>query len=484
MNQYANKRHGLLIGGQELPAVGEDWFEVLSPLDEKPFATVASAGEQDVDLAVETAVKGAEQWAALAPKEREAILLQAAHIMQSEGESRYLDLLIRESGSSITKARFEIQYTVDLLRTAAGEVRRLYGDTFPNDRPDRMSMVFREPLGVVAVVSPYNAPLALLCKMVAFPLAAGNSVVIKPSEETPIIALAFARLLIEAGLPAEAINVLPGFGVQCGSPLVNHRKVDGIALTGSTQTGKLIGAAAMQRMVPAQLELGGKSALLVLRDVDPEKAAAIAVAGMFNHGGQICMANSRIVVEQPVYEAFCTAIKREAEALKIGDVYSAECAYGPLINRRAVEKIQAHQTDALERGASLLCGGRNISGLVYEPTLLLNPPLDASIWREESFGPLASIVVASDLDEAITLANDSDYGLSAAVLTHNIKWGFKAARKIKAGAVHIGMHSFQSNALAPVGGSGYSGVGRSGGKFSTEEFTELKWVSLELGDSL
>ncbi|WP_372865174.1 aldehyde dehydrogenase [Spongiibacter sp.] len=484
MSEYFQRRHGLYIGGEERSAASDSWFEVLSPLDEQPLAAVASAGEEDVALAVAAAERGLQTWSALAPKVREAVLLRAAQIMEAEGEARYLELLIRESGSTIGKAKFEINYTVDLLRTAAGEVRRLYGDTFPNDRPDRLSMVFREPLGVVAVVSPYNAPLALLCKMAAFPLAAGNSVVVKPSEETPIIALAFARLLVEAGLPAEAISVLPGFGAECGAPLVNHPRVDGIALTGSTQTGKLIGAAAMQRMVPAQLELGGKSALLVLRDVDPERAAAIAVAGMFNHGGQICMANSRIVVEEPIYDAFCAAIKRETEALKIGDVFDSDCAYGPLINRRAVEKIQQHQADALAQGASLLCGGRVRSGLVYEPTLLLDPPRDASIWREESFGPLASIVRAADLDEAIALANDSQYGLSAGVLTHNVQWGFSAARRINAGAVHIGMHSFQSNALAPVGGSGYSGVGRSGGKFSTEEFTELKWVSVELDGML
>ncbi|MFT5889423.1 MAG: acyl-CoA reductase-like NAD-dependent aldehyde dehydrogenase [Zhongshania sp.] len=484
MSDFFDRQHGLYIGGEECPAIGDDWFEVLSPLNETVLAQVASAGAEDVDLAVAKAVEGARLWSGLAPKDREAVLLRAAHIMETEGEARYLDLLIKESGSSITKARFEIAYTVDLLRTAAGEVRRLYGDTFPNDKPDRISMVFREPLGVIAVVSPYNAPLALLCKMAAFPLAAGNSIVIKPSEETPIIALAFARLLVEAGLPVQAISVLPGFGLQCGSPLVNHPDVDGIALTGSTQTGKLIGAAAMQRMVPAQLELGGKSALLVLRDVDPDTAAAIAVAGMFNHGGQICMANSRIVVEAPIFDAFCAAIKREADALEIGNVFDSSCAYGPLINRRAVEKIQAHQADALANGATLLCGGKVREGLVYEPTLVTNPSQQSSIWREESFGPLASIVVAADLDDAIALANDSDYGLSAGVLTHNIQWGFTAARRIKAGAVHIGMHSFQSNALAPVGGSGYSGVGRSGGKFSTEEFTELKWISIELGASL
>ena len=471
----------LLIAGSECKARSGEYFDVLSPATEQVIGRAARAGAADVELAVSAARKGFRQWSVLPPKEREAILLRAAELMASTGEQRYLDLLMDESGSVINKARYEIHYTVDLLRTAAGEVRRLYGDTFPNDNPARISMVFREPLGVVGIVSPYNAPLALLAKMTAFPLAAGNSVVIKPSEETPLIAVAFAKLLVEAGVPADAVNVLTGFGQECGAPLVNHPDVDAIALTGSTATGQAIGASAMQQMKRVQLELGGKSALVVLKDFDPAEAAAIAVQGMFNHAGQICMANSRIVVEAPVYDAFCAAMKAACESLKIGEQRDTDSVYGPLINRRAVEKVEAHLQDALARGATLLPGGKVKNGLVFEPTVLLEPSRDSSAWRDESFGPMTSIVKAADLDEAITLANDSEYGLSAGVLTHNIQHGFKAAKAIRSGAVHIGMHAFQSNAMAPVGGLGLSGMGRSGGHYSTEEFTELKWISVELG---
>ena len=475
------KYSGLLIAGAEQAGDSGETFSVLSPATELPIGEVARGNAADVDHAVAAAREGFRQWSALAPKIREAVLLRAADIVESEGEQRYLDLLIDESGSVITKARNEIAYTVDLLRTAAGEVRRLYGDTFPNDNPERMSMVFREPIGVVAVVSPYNAPLSLLVKMSAFPLAAGNAVVIKPSEETPLIAVEFGKLMVEAGLPAAAISVITGFGAECGAPLVSHDAIDAIALTGSTETGKAIGAAAMQKMRRVQLELGGKSALLVLDDFDPDEAAEIAVQGMFTHAGQICMANSRIIVESGVYEAFCLAMKAACEKLVIGDVRDPNSVYGPLINRVAVEKIQQHIDDAVGRGVRILTGGEVHQGLVFQPTVLLEPPREASVWRDESFGPLTSIVKAKDLDQAVDMANDSEFGLSAAVLTHNIKRGFKAARAIRSGAVHIGMSSFQSNALAPVGGLGYSGIGRSGGKFSTEEFTELKWISVELG---
>ena len=473
--------YGLFIAGRQQPACSAETFEVLAPATEEVLAHVARGGAADIDLAVKAARQGFANWKALAPKAREAVLLRAADLVASEGESRFLDVLIDESGSAISKARNEIAYTVDLLRTAAGEVRRLYGDTFPNDNPSRMSMVFREPIGVVAVVSPYNAPLSLLTKMAAFPLAAGNSVVIKPSEETPLTALAFAQLMVDAGLVAEAISVVPGFGQDCGAPLVRHPDIDCIALTGSTQTGIAIGAEAMQNMRRSQLELGGKSAMLVLRDADPVAAAKIAAQGIFTHAGQICMANSRIVVERAVYQQFIAALKVEAQALPIGDLRDPATVYGPLINRRSLEKVLGHIETAVAEGAQLLTGGEVKQGLVLKPTVLLQPATSSAVWREESFGPVTSVMVVDDLEAAIAAANDSEFGLSASVLTNNLQWGLKAAREIHSGGVHIGMHSFQSNALAPIGGLGLSGIGRSGGKYSIEEFTELKWVSVELG---
>ncbi len=475
-------RGQILIDGAWEEAASGERFEVLAPASETVIGSAPRAAASEVNRAVAAARRGFRQWSALAPKAREGALLRAADLLEARGEAELLDLLIDESGSTITKARGEIAYSADLLRTAAGEARRLYGDTFPNDSPQRLSMVFREPLGVIAVVSPYNAPLALLTKMAAFPLAAGNALVIKPSEETPLIALAFARLLLEGGVPPAALNLLTGYGAECGAPLVAHPDIDGVALTGSTATGQAIGAQAMQRMLKVQLELGGKSALLVLRDVDVERAATVAAAGMFSHAGQICMANSRIIVEAPIHDAFLQAFARACEALPLGDLRDLQTAYGPLINRRALDKIRQHQAAALAAGARLLTGGEVHQGLTYAPTVLLDTPRDNPAWREESFGPLCCLHRAADLDEAIALANDAEFGLSAAVLTHDYRWGFRAAREIRSGAVHVGMHSFQSNALAPIGGLGLSGLGRSGGRYSIEEFTELKWVSLELGE--
>lgn len=475
------QNRNMLIGGEAVPAASGSYFEVTAPATGSLLAQVPRAGATDVDRAVRAASNGFDAWYRLRPAEREAVLLRAAELVANEGQARFLDTLIDESGSTITKARGEIAYTVDLLRTAAGEARRLYGETFPNDDPHRMSMVIREPLGVVGVVSPYNAPLSLLTKMCAFPLAAGNSLVIKPSEETPLTALAFGRLLLDAGVPSQAINVVTGYGSECGAELINHPAVRCIALTGSTNTGIAVGQAGLSRMRRMQLELGGKSALLVLKDADPKQAAKIAAQGIFTHSGQICMANSRIVVERDIYPSFIDALKAEAEGLYLGDLRDERTVYGPLINSRAVEKVLEHVREAVAAGAEILTGGEVLNGLVVKPTILLDPPRDSLAWREESFGPVASVVAVDDLEEAIAVANDSDYGLSAAVMTNNIQWGLHAARRIASGAVHIGMHTFQSNALAPIGGVGLSGMGRSGGHYSTEEFTEVKWISVDVG---
>ncbi len=474
-------KRGLLLEGKEQAAASGRLFPVYAPEDGRQLGEAARGGARDVDLAVVAARRGFAQWSGLPPAAREAVLLRASDLLQQHGEERFLRLIMDESGSTITKARFEIRYAVELLRTAAGEARRLYGETFPNDQPERLSMVLRQPLGVAGVIAPFNAPLALLVKMAAFPLAAGNAVVIKPSEETPFVALEFATLLLEAQLPPAAVAVVTGLGPESGAALAGHAGVDAIALTGSAATGRAVGAAGIARMCPMQLELGGKNPLLVLRDADPREAAATAAEGAFSHAGQICMANSRLIVERPHYEEFAQAMVSQAESLHLGALDDERTAYGPLINQAALEKLESRVRQACADGAQLLTGGEIAQGRVYRPTVLLDAPLESALWREELFGPVVCIAAAAHLEEAITLANDSDYGLSAAILTRDIRRGLYAARRIRSGAVHIGMHAFQSNALAPVGGVGMSGMGRSGGHYSTWEFTRLKWISAEIG---
>jgi aldehyde dehydrogenase (NAD+) len=294
--------------------------------------------------------------------------------------------------------------------------------------------------------------------------------------------VAFAQILAEAGMPYGAFNVVTGFGHDTGAALVQHRGIRGIAFTGSTATGIRIGQMAMPSMKRLQLELGGKNALLVLRDFDPDEAARIAAQGAFYHAGQICMSSARIIVERANADAFIEALVRESQAMRLGDLRDVDTAYGPLINARALDKVKRHVRGAVDSGATLLHGGDVLQGLTHTPTVLLEPSRDSAVWTEETFGPVASIALVEDADEAVELANSTDYGLSAGILTRDIQIGLRAARAIRAGGVHIGMHSYQSEAMAPVGGYGLSGIGRSGGQYSSEHFTERKWISIETGE--
>lgn len=474
----------LWIGGEAQAAAAGNTFAVKSPWDDRGLGHAARAEATDVDRAVHAARRASSAWRELAPGARERVLLAAADLVEARGTELFEDLLIEEGGGTISKARAEVRYTVELLRAAAGEARRLHTDTLPHDRADRLSLVVREPLGVVAVISPFNAPLSLLCKMLGFPLAAGNTLVIKPSEATPLVAYRLVRLFGDAGAPPGVVNLVTGFGSECGVPLVEHPGVDGIAFTGSAQTGRTIGAAAAARMARVQLELGGKNPVLVLADADPSAAAAIICDGAFAHAGQICMAAARIIVERPRFEDVLAALAARVDALHLGDRRDGRTAYGPLISDAALAKVQAHVDGAVAAGSRLLRGGRPHRGRVYAPTILADTPPSCVTWREETFGPVISVVAATDLDHAIELANDSAYGLSAAVLTRDLPRALLAARRLRSGAVHLGTHPFQSNTLAPVGGLGMSGIGRSGGAYSIEHFTELKWITADLGAAL
>lgn len=476
------KTYGHFIDGRDVPASGGQAFESLAPMTGEALGLAARGTAEDVSDAVDSARRGFLHWSGLPPAERERILLKCADHVEASYD-RLLNLLIDESGSTIIKAKYEVLYTASVLRAAAGEVRRLYADTLPNEKPHRLSMVLREPLGVVLAISPFNAPLVLLAKMVVFPLGAGNAVIAKPSEETPLIAVEFARVLHEAGLPAGVFNVITGFGAEVGEPLARHPGVDGIALTGSTATGIRIAKIAAETMRRVQLELGGKNPLLVLNDMDVTRAAEIAAVGAFTHAGQICMSSARILVEKALGRAFAEALAKKAASLHLGDLRDEKTAYGPLINQRAVEKVKSHVQAALAGGGELLTGGQVQRGLVFQPTVIYNPPRSGPLWCEETFGPVASVTEVDSFDEMIAIANESDYGLSAGVLTNDLVRGLTAARRIRAGSVHVGAHSFQSDPMAPIGGYGMSGVGRSGGKYSVEHFTELKWVSLELGET-
>ncbi len=469
----------LIIGGERQATCHGDTFAVCAPVDGRHLGVADHGDATDVDRAVVAANAAQPGWWATAPAQRERLLLTLADVIDREGDARFVDLIIDESGSTIAKARAEVRYAADLFRAAAGETRRIYGETFPNDAAGRVSMVVREPVGTVGVISPFNAPLVLLVKMLAFPLAAGNSVVVKPSEETPLTAHALVSLFAEVGAPPGLCNLVTGMA-DTGAALASHRDVHGLVFTGSTAVGRAVGHAAAERTCRVQLELGGNNPIVVFDDVDPARAAEVVCAGAFAHAGQICMANSRLVVTRAAADAVVDELRRQAAALHLGDLRDDATAYGPLINDAALAKVEAHVRDAVSGGGTLLTGGERFGVRGYRPTVVLEPGRDSLLWCSETFGPVIAVTIVDDEQQAIAAANDSSYGLSAAVLTTDGARAMRVARAIRAGSVHIGMHAFQTNSMAPIGGFGSSGIGRSGGHYSTLELTETKWISMEL----
>ena len=470
---------GHFIGGEEALSPSFQEWHIKRATDGEVIAKFAQSNPADVEPAVKAALAGFEQWQHFCPSEQEACFLEASsQVAKTSYDLR--ELIIDETGSTITKANFEVSYTAQLLRAAAGEVRRLYGETIPADKPNRRSQVIRQPLGVVGVISPFNAPLALLAKMTAFPVAAGNAVIIKPSEWASMVAWEFTRLLCKSGFPPGLINTLFGKGPEVGKVIVKNPQIDAITFTGSTSTGVAISHDASPHVKRLHLELGGNNAVIICSDFPLDLAARKTCYGAFFHGGQICMASRRVLVHEDIYEDFCNKLVHQAEKLTLGDLRNPKTAYGPLINDFAIQKVHKHMESALKSGGELFTGGELVGNRTLSPAVISQPSTDCEAWQEETFGPLCLVKSFGTKEEALELANQTSYGLSAGVMTYDLRLADYFSRNLKVGAVHIGSHSFHSEAMAPLGGEGHSGLGRSGGKYSIEAFVQQKWISTEM----
>lgn len=452
-------------------------LRVLNPLDDTVFQSVALGCPADIDRAVESAHCAFDSYRKTSVNDREEWLARAAALLV-ERRQAFIDLLIDEGGSTLTKARFETGKAITFLRAAIGMVRRVSGKTLPSDYPGRISMTWREPRGVVAVITPFNVPLIKASRLCANALATGSTVVLLPSEETPVIALKFAELLAEAGFPPGAVNVVAGHGYDIGDALITHPQVKSVSFTGSTVVGKHIQKLCAEHNKHVVLELGGKNPLVILDDADLAEAVSGAVRGIFMHQGQACVGSSRIYVEKNIYPRFIKMYEAAVSSLGMGDMRDASTIIGPIISPRQRQRIRRHIEDARDKGAQVLTGG-SWDGNRCSPTILLNVTPEMDCHQEETFGPVVCVYPVESFEEAILKANGTRYGLSSAIYTSNIHRALEYAKDIEAGMVHINGPSITDEAHVPFGGIGDSGFGREGTEADIDALTELKWVTIQ-----
>jgi acyl-CoA reductase-like NAD-dependent aldehyde dehydrogenase len=383
------------INGKTIEVPAALLTEVVNPANQRTIARVFMAQPEHMQLAIHSAYSAKEMWSRTLAAERELILQRTADVLESAREE-VVDLLIDETGSTYGKAQFEVTFTLNMLRSVSGEARRIHGQIIPADIPGMMSMVIRRPLGVVAGIVPFNFPLVLATKKISLALAAGNTFVLKPSEETSLVGLKIGELFHKAGLPPGVLNIVPGDGAALGAVLLHDPRVKLISFTGSTLVGRQIAVECAKRGKRVVLELGGKNPLIVLKDADLDYAVATASFGIFLHQGQICMAGSRIIVEAPIYDRFLSRFVAKAQALRVGDPRNPQTVIGPLIRPSQCQLIDVKVKEAESMGARLLTGGE-YKGNFYNPTVLADVTPGMAVFRDELFGPVAAVIRQMDL---------------------------------------------------------------------------------------
>lgn len=472
----------LFIDGAWIGASDGATFDVMNPSTGEVCTRVADASRDDARTAVAAAEKAFPAWSGMSHAERARILHRAGDILETRAGD-FHDALIDEGGSWIGKGMFETGYAAGVFRAAAAAAYQVNGEILPSEH-GKLSLVVREPLGVVSVISPWNFPVILSSRGLAPALAVGNCVVLKPSEETPLAGgLLLAEVLAEAGLPDGVFNVLPCSRErvgEVGDELVANPGVHGVSFTGSTAVGREIAGQAGRLLKRCCIEAGGKDALIVLDDADIEHAVNAATFGSFMHQGQICMSVERIIVDEKIAAEFTEKLVENTKKLQVGNPREMGNCIGPVINARQLEKIRGQVDSAIADGAKLLCGG-NAEGLFFEPTVLGDVTRSMKVFREETFGPVAPLIVSHGVDDAIEIANDSDYGLSAGIITRDEEKGLAVARRLRTGMAHVNDSSVNDEPHVPFGGVGASGMGRHGGKPGIDTFTELRWITLERG---
>ena len=475
------REYKMYINGDWSDALDGERYDDYNPYTGEVFARVAAGKRADAKRAVDAAAAAFPAWSHALPAERQALFLKAADILEKK-QNEIITILAEETGCTFGFAMFQTMFTPGLLREAAAQVHQATGEIIPADLPGAFFMAIRQPVGVVAGLAPWNAPLILSLRSICLPIAYGNTAVLKPSFESSASGGAvIAEVFHEAGFPKGILNLVtngPGKSGEIGDEFIENRTVRRINLTGSTAVGRQLAEKAGRHLKRIALELGGQNPLIILRDADVDYAVDAAAFGGFLHQGQICMSTRRVIIEQPIAKEFTEKLIKKVLTFKVGNPKEPDTIIGPLINKQQFDQVRNSVDAAVRDGAKLLCGGRS-EGLCYFPTVLTNVKPGSSFSCEETFGPVVSIIEVKNEEEALAVANDTMYGLTAAVFTRDFAKGMSIAEGIESGIVHINDQTVHDEPQVPFGGVKDSGWGRFGGRAALEEFTVLRWISVQ-----
>lgn len=469
------------VNGEWVNARSGKTFAVVNPANGDPLASVPDMGNEDTASAIEAAERAWPAWRSITAKERGTILRRWFNLVMDNQED-LAKLMTAEQGKPLAESRGEVAYGASFIEWFAEEAKRAYGDTIPGHGPDKRILVIKQPIGVVAAITPWNFPIAMITRKVAPALAAGCPVVLKPAEDTPLCALALCALVEQAGLPPGLLNVVTCSKAQApsvGSELMGHPAVRKVSFTGSTPVGKHLMRQASDTVKKLSLELGGNAPFIVFDDADLDAAVSGLMASKYRNTGQTCVCANRIYVQTGVYDTFAEKLKEAAGKLVVGAGLEGDTQQGPLINQAALEKVQRHVDDAISKGAKVILGGspHKLGGTFFEPTILTGATQDMLVAREETFGPVAPLFRFETEDEVIDMANDTPFGLAAYFYSNDIRRVWHLAERLEVGMVGIN-DGIISTEAAPFGGVKESGLGREGSHYGLEEYLELKYLCL------
>lgn len=466
------------INGEWVDSIDQKTLSVINPATSTEIIKISSVGKAQTEQAVDAAAHAFESWKLTTAKER-SLLLKKWFQLIIENQEDLATILSTEQGKSLTESRGEILYGASFIEWFAEEAKRSYGDVIPHDKQGRRLLVVKQPVGVVAAITPWNFPNAMITRKVGPALAAGCTVIIKPASETPLSALALVALAERAGIPKGVINVVTGGALDIGAVLTTHQAVRKVSFTGSTEIGKLLMQQCSSTMKKVSMELGGNAPFIVFEDADLDRAVEGAIASKFRNSGQTCVCTNRILAHVDIYDAFVEKLAIAVSQLKVASAFEQGAEQGPLINEKAVQKIEEHINDAVSKGAKLVYGGKrhSLGHTFFEPTVLSDVTSEMLIARDETFGPLAPVFKFENEQQAIQMANDTEFGLASYIYTQNLSRAWRVGEALEYGMVGIN-EGIISTEIAPFGGIKESGCGREGSKYGIEDYQEIKYMCM------